>query len=634
MENITLRSMIKEFANKNSLSDTDSLLFERFSIYSLLVNEFYDSFDAEKLGTGQCIGVDAVAVSIGDVLVYSAEEASGLTRGQFDARFQFVQCKTASKLDLGDYLKFLQTIKIFFSGTRDQQPVELLSAFDIKTHIYDKASKFKSRPRLDIYYIYAGQGLIEDENFKTQVNASIREIEALPYLFSKTKNYLKGGDALADLYKESQNRIAQKMFFQRHVALPKLRNSTAAYLGVAKCVDYVDILKNQDGQINKGVFYDNVRDFLGETNPVNVDIAETIKSEAQRNLFSVLNNGVTIVAKKVVPSGDLFEISGFQVVNGCQTSHVLFNNRDHITDDMYITVKLIETDDIDLTGSVIKATNSQSIVMKEAFATIKPYHKRLEDFFGAMHGHGYKLYYERRPHQFDDNDDITQTQIVSAPQLIKSFISVVKEEPHQVHYYYGQILREYNTEKSTLLFSDESNPAFYFISHVIVSRTKEFAVRNRMRAWTYHIALLIKKRLGFSLSVGEKLTDSRALEILEVVRSGFNEAADFVVKFLMAQKLGENDNMNPAKTKELVKNFFIYTKSAPIEVKRASSNEQAMGDGTYIVKDAQVLGNIIRFMYGPFQYENRIEKGASSELQHKRAQITIKDDIVFTLKAC
>jgi len=485
-----------------------------------------------------------------------------------------------------------------------------------------------------MYYIYPGHGVIGDENFKNQVNELVRSIEAMPYLFSKIHNHIKGGEALADLYKESLNRIAKKMFFQRHVALPKLRNSTAAYLGVAKCADYVEILKNQDEQINKGVFYDNVRDFLGEANPVNVDIADTIKSESQRNLFSVLNNGVTIVAKKVVPSGDLFEISGFQVVNGCQTSHVLFNNRDHITEDMYITVKLIETDDIDLTGSVIKATNSQSIVMKEAFATIKPYHKRLEDFFGAMHDNGYKLYYERRPHQFDDNEDITQAQVVSAPQLIKSFVSVIKEEPHQVHYYYGQILREYNTEKSTLLFSDESNPAFYFISHILTSRTKEVAVRNHLRAWTYHIALLIKKRLGISLGIDDKLTDGRALEILAVVKSGFNAAADFVVKFLKTQTLRNNDNMNPTKTQELIKEFYIYAKTMPTEVKQVSSTEQKIVDGIYIVKDVAILDKIIRFTYGPFQYVHAIDKAAMRELRTKRVKLTVKDGLAVMIEDC
>ena len=59
-----------------------------------------------------------------------------------------------------------------------------------------------------------------------------------------------------------------------------------------------------------------------------------------------------------------------------------------------------------------------------------------------MRSTGYKYYYERRPHQYDDRDDIRQHNIVSAPSLIKSFVSVALEEPHKVHYYYGTLPEE------------------------------------------------------------------------------------------------------------------------------------------------------------------------------------------------
>ena len=111
------------------------------------------------------------------------------------------------------------------------------------------------------------------------------------------------------------------------------------------------------------------------------------------------------------------------MVNGCQTSHVLFENKGALTSDMFITLKLIQTSDLDLTGKVITTTNSQSTVTKEAFATIRPYHRTIEDFFTAMRAQGYDYYYERRPHQFDDREDIRETLIVSAPVLIKSFVS-------------------------------------------------------------------------------------------------------------------------------------------------------------------------------------------------------------------
>ncbi len=113
MNNITLQSMLKEFSTKNSLTDRDSLRFEKFVIYSLLANDYNDTFESDALSTGNCIGIDSVAIAINDVLVYSVSSAVPLTTGTFDTSFTFIQAKTSSSVDLGDYLKFLQTVKIF-----------------------------------------------------------------------------------------------------------------------------------------------------------------------------------------------------------------------------------------------------------------------------------------------------------------------------------------------------------------------------------------------------------------------------------------------------------------------------------------------------------------------------------------
>ena len=306
--------MLREFSNKNSLGNSESLNFEKFATHSILANDYHDSFDIESVGTGDCVGVDAVAIAISDILVYSPEAARSLTAGQFEASFSFIQAKTSSSLDLGDYLKFLQTVFVFFTEDLEKQPTELKNAFLIKEHIYSKAAKFRSPPELRLYYVYTGEG---DTNklLDTQISALVTQIRSLPYRFSNVSSRTIGATDLGSLYKESLNRTTKSLMFQRHVALPKLESASAAYLGVSSCLDYIELLKNHEGGINKGLFYDNVRDFLGSENSVNKDIEGTIKNPAQRNLFSVLNNGVTLVARKVVPSGDRFEISGFQVVN-------------------------------------------------------------------------------------------------------------------------------------------------------------------------------------------------------------------------------------------------------------------------------------------------------------------------------
>jgi hypothetical protein len=58
------------------------------------------------------------------------------------------------------------------------------------------------------------------------------------------------------------------------------------------------------------------------------------------------------------------------------------------------------TDDIDITNMVIKATNRQTEVKVEAFESLQPFHKQLEDFYNTFKDIK-PLYYERRSKQYD-----------------------------------------------------------------------------------------------------------------------------------------------------------------------------------------------------------------------------------------
>lgn len=97
--------------------------------------------------------------------------------------------------------------------------------------------------------------------------------------------------------------------------------------------------------------------------------------------FVLLNNGITIVAKNANKVVTAFKISDFQIVNGCQTSHILFYGKDKITDSLIYQIKLIITDDSEVINRVIKATNQQTEVKREAFETLTPFHKSLEEFY-------------------------------------------------------------------------------------------------------------------------------------------------------------------------------------------------------------------------------------------------------------
>ena len=633
MENIILSGILREFVTRHGFEkEPIEDQFEKFSNYCLWKSDHYDSFEFLKVGTGKCIGVDGVAVVISGVIIDDFEDAQNLTKGNFDVQFLFSQAKTSASFDSAEFMKFAGTVKVFFGRDLNAVPPELKNAFNIKELVYERASKLKILPSVDLEYTYSGKYSSDKNIALPLIEAQVASIRDMPYLFSKVEWRVHDGEAVSRLYREARNDIQKKISFQRHVALPSIGGARAAYIGVVKCVDYVSLIQKENGDLNKGLFFENVRDFLGAENAVNEEIAKTIKSSDERNKFAILNNGVTVVAKKVTPSGDIFDIAQFQIVNGCQTSHVLFNNRAELSDDMYITLKLIETSDINLSGKVITTTNSQSLVTKEAFATIRPYHLGLEDFFDSMRASGYHYYYERRPHQYDDRDDIKQICIVSAPLLIKNFISVVMEEPHKVHYYYGRLLQEYNKDQGSELFADADYPGLYFAAHHIAARVKEKVGRStQMKDWIYHIALLIKKELAPELRRGIPMPDKKFIIILQKIDEGFDAAYINAKNIVTSQSLKQNDNRLPLVTKNLVEQYhrrISETKTATGAKKPSPRvDEIKLKDGLYIGSVSAIIkvDNKVQIAYGPFSVSVTLDGFSSQPGIGQRVPFVLKN---------
>src|SRR5262249_33174180 len=150
-----------------------------------------------------------------------------------------------------------------------------------------------------------------------------------------------------------------------HTILPQMNGVQEAYIGIVPCLEYLKLVCESDGTLNRRLFYDNVRDFQGH-NSVNVEIRDTIRDAERNDLFALLNNGVTVVARDVNKVGATFRLKDYQVVNGCQTSHMLYLNKDYLTNKVYLPFKLIVTADAAVTNQITHGTNRQTEVKPEA----------------------------------------------------------------------------------------------------------------------------------------------------------------------------------------------------------------------------------------------------------------------------
>jgi cold shock CspA family protein len=247
------------------------------------------------------------------------------------------------------------------------------------------------------------------------------------------------------------------------------------HIGIVPCTEYVKLVCDEDGSLNRRLFYDNVRDFQGH-NPVNQEMATTIQESGRGDKFALLNNGVTIVARNVNKVGTRFRLRDYQIVNGCQTSHILFLNQANLTPNVYVPVKLIVTTDTEVTNQIIQGTNRQTEVKLEAFESLTPFQKRLEELYLALgRGATDPLYYERRSKQYE-HLDIRRDRIVTLATQISCFIAMFLNEPHSTHRYYGELLSSYRPR----LFSDAHSPWPYYLSGVALARLERLFAEGQL----------------------------------------------------------------------------------------------------------------------------------------------------------
>lgn len=496
MNDLILKSYLDDFAARfDHALEKEYLQFEYFVAHCLVAQDYQGHFNSEELSLGNANGIDSIAVFVNDALVESSVEIESLAKHNISVRFLFIQTKTSSTYDQGDILKFIQAVRYFFS--KEQKPIDypLAEWHDIKDAIYKKAIKFTENPRVDLKY--ATTSASKPNTLLSDTAARETLILENTRLFSKVAFEFINSEDLKAIYRQLSNKIAKQITFEKHTILPKIQGVKRAFIGILPCKEFLQLICDDQGKLLKNVFYDNVRDYQGE-NSVNREILSTITADdASREAFVLLNNGVTVVCKSINPVGSDFTVRDFQVVNGCQTSHVLHKNAELLSGNEFITIKLIETEDLDLANKITKATNRQTEVKLEAFAGLQPFHKELEAFYASMPLQD-RLYYERRPGQYDFDSTVNQSRVVSIPSQIKAFVSVFLEEPQKIHFYYGQLLQDYSAGNESALFSETHDPYPYYVASRLVSLIDKRLKRSlgNYIKWRYHLALMVRMLAG------------------------------------------------------------------------------------------------------------------------------------------
>jgi hypothetical protein len=498
MDRIT-ESLINELLTTLEIkTEGESKDFEKLANYTVVSNEYNKTFDIEAVtvGEGNDTGIDGIAIIVNGQLIDSLDEVDDLLEKNnfLEIEYIFVQSKTSSSFDSSEINTFIFGVQDFFSLKPKLVRNEDIKRFaEISNYIFQKAPKFRENPTIKLFYVTTGKWT-NDTNLRAVIDSGVNSLEQTN-LFEVVSFTPFGAKELATSYRKSKESISTTITFNNRITIPKINGVSQAYIGLLPFNEFLKIVADDD-DILLNVFEDNVRDFQGDNNDVNGGIATTITNN-DSEIFSVLNNGVTIVASSISPTGDQFTISDYQIVNGCQTSNVLYNNRKSANiSKVSVPIKLIATTEVKT--RITLATNNQTPIKKEQLAALTQFQRSLEQYYNSFTGDA-KIYYERRSKQFNSDNSVLKSRIITVPYQIKSFAGMFLDEPHSVTSYFGSIVRRLNEGKAPIFDKDHTFSPYYtsaFTYYKLESLFKKGSIDSSYKKVRFHILMLFRILYG------------------------------------------------------------------------------------------------------------------------------------------
>jgi len=386
MPNLSTFSMLHEKVKKykviNDL-DTFSIAFIGLSLETILHLNSDEIEDAITDGSMDG-GIDAIYISDRMVHIFTFK---------YTEDFE----KTRKNFPENDLDKLLVTIQSIYNR-------QLIKA-DVNEILWDKVNDiwtlFESGV-LDFRYYICSNKLKPVEHARRKFEQALKPFRFVDFIYLDQEDLVN--KILEHKYRKVNGQLSfiDKQYFERSDGNIKGIVATVAADNLIKLVTDPD---NKD-QINEDVFNDNVRVYK-KNNRINESIVETALSE-ENYQFWYLNNGITIVCEDCTYMPNTrsphVTLSNFQIVNGGQTTHALFEayHKDlERFENVLLLVRICQTkrDNI-IADKISETTNSQTPVTTRDLHANDRIQRKLEDEFRSL---GY--FYERKANQYEDELD-------------------------------------------------------------------------------------------------------------------------------------------------------------------------------------------------------------------------------------
>jgi hypothetical protein len=222
--------------------EPESVQFEMFTNYVIVSSKVTSQFELNDVTTGDGEdGIDGVAIIINEEILLSREDAESMFSGSkrnHDVEAIFIQAKRSEEFDLGDFLKFKESI-IRFVNSENYDVIEETQknskeVFDV---CISNVTKIRGgRPSLTARYVTTG--IYRDpkalEQAKTDFEVKLKEIG----YFNAIDIKFIDRDDLAALWVSTYSGINAQLDMFSQAALPNIEGVEEAYLAVVKAKDF------------------------------------------------------------------------------------------------------------------------------------------------------------------------------------------------------------------------------------------------------------------------------------------------------------------------------------------------------------------------------------------------------------
>lgn len=449
------------------ISDDD--YFEIFSAEQIL-KDFelsYEELEGGIVDGEHDGGVDSAYVFVDDELILEDTDLADFKKPK-GIELHLIQSKSQNGFSEPSINSIMSTTKHLLSLDADyaifsQYNGEVKAIFDRFRKVYrGLAGKF---PKLKIVVYYAAQKAdsVIHQNLEAKRLEAIAQIQAM-FEEAEVDFRFLGAKELLSLARKQPNKTFS-------LKVSKSLNGENGYVVLCRLEDYNSFLRDGGKSVRTDLFESNVRDYQGSTE-VNSEIALTLAGDPNVD-FWWLNNGVTLLGSRAILSGSTVTIENPQIVNGLQTSSQIaahFEIEGIVADDRMLMVKIVTSEDEEITDKIIKATNSQNSVPP---ASLRATDKIQRDIEHALKSKG--LFYDRRKN-FYKNQGKPALKIVSIPFMAQTLMTLLRAEPDNARARPSSLIKKDDVYNS--LFSD-NHPLDAYSNAAILIKMVEAALRKR-----------------------------------------------------------------------------------------------------------------------------------------------------------